>query len=71
MNSLSDIELQAMRLSVPDRAKLATRLLHSLPSPGFDDDDDGVAESMRRSAEMDADPSTCMTFDELKRSLGR
>lgn len=60
-----------MQLSVSDRAKLATLLLHSLPSPGFDDDDDGVAEALRRSAEMDADPSMCMTFDELKKSLGR
>ena len=71
MATLPEIEIRAMRLSDSDRAKLATLLLHSLPSPGFDDDDDGITEALRREAEMDADPSTCITFDELKKSIGR
>lgn len=71
MDSFSEIEAQAMKLSVSDRAKLATLLLHSLPSPGFDDDDDGVAEAMRRCTEMDNDPSACLTFEEFKKAVGR
>jgi putative addiction module component (TIGR02574 family) len=70
MVNLSEIEAQAMELSVSDRATLASRLLHSLP-PAFEDDDDGLAEALRRDAEMDADPSMCITLDELKRAVGR
>lgn len=72
MVNFSDIEAQAMKLTVSERAMLASNLLHSLP-PAFDDDDDddGVAEALRREAEMDADPSMCISLDELKRAVGR
>lgn len=70
MATLSEIKALAMELTVPERATLASHLLHSLP-PAFEDDDDGVAEALRRAAEMDADPSMCITFDELKHSVGR
>lgn len=70
MVNFSDIEAQAMKLTVSERATLASNLLHSLP-PVYDDDDDGLAEALRRDAEMDADPSMCITLDELKRAVGR
>ena len=71
MKSFSEIKAQAMKLPDSDRAKLATFLLHSLPSPGFDDDDDGVAEAMRHCNEMDNDPSACLTFEEFKKAVRR
>jgi hypothetical protein len=49
---------------------LAARLLESLPAV-LADDDEGIAEAMRRDAEMERDPSIGMTVEELKRSLGR
>lgn len=70
MASLSEIKALALELTVSERATLASHLLQSLP-PAFEDDDDGVAEALRRDAEMDADPSMCITFDELKRLGGR
>jgi putative addiction module component (TIGR02574 family) len=70
MVNLSDIEARAMELSVSERATLASRLLYSLP-PELEDDDEGLAEALRREAEMEADPAMCMTLDELKRSVGR
>lgn len=70
MASLSEIKALAMELTVSERATLASRLLQSLP-PEFEDDDDGVAEALRRRAEMEADPSMCISFDELKCLVGR
>lgn len=69
MATLAEIEAQAMNLTVSERATLASHLLRSLP-PEFNDDDED-AEALRRDAEMDADPSMCITLDELKRSVGR
>ena len=36
-----------------------------------EDDDDGDAGALRRDAEMDADPSACMTSEEFKRAVGK
>jgi putative addiction module component (TIGR02574 family) len=62
--SLQEIEQSALRLPEPDRAKLAAQLLNSLP-PVLADEDDGVAEAVRRDAELDADPSQAMTLNDL------
>jgi len=71
MASFTEIEAQALKLTVSERATLASQLLRSMP-PAFDeDDDDGLAEALRRGAEMDADPTMCITFEELKRAIGR
>ena len=43
---------------------LIANLLHSLP-PILDDEDEGIAEALRRDAEMDADPSLAISFEEL------
>ena len=62
---LSGLELaKALRLSEKDRAGLASRLLQS-PPPVVVDDDEGVAEALRRDAELDADPSQGITLEEL------
>ncbi|MES2657843.1 MAG: addiction module protein [Verrucomicrobiota bacterium] len=70
MVTLAEIEAQAMNLTDSERATLASRLLHSLSSE-LGDDDDGLAEALRREAEMDADPSMSISLEELKRSVGR
>ena len=68
MVNFSEIEAQAMELSVSDRATLASRLLRSLP-PELDDE--GDAEALLRDAEMDENPSASLTFDEFTRVVGR
>jgi hypothetical protein len=65
MQNLMDIEREAMKLPEGDRASLASRLLNSLPAVLFDDDD-GVAEALRRDAEMDQDTGAAITLDELR-----
>ena len=68
MKTLSDLEHQAMQLPEPDRAALAAHLLDSLPAV-LADDDEGVAEALRRDAELDGGAASGMTLDELSRSL--
>ena len=68
MQTLSEIEQEAMKLPDSDRAFLASRLLDSLPAV-LSDDDDGLAEAIRRDAEMDRDPAATMTLEELRRAV--
>jgi putative addiction module component (TIGR02574 family) len=68
MRTLSDLELQAMELTEADRAALAAHLLDSLPAI-LSDDDGGVAEALRRDAELERDPAAGVTLDELRRSV--
>ena len=61
---------QALKLPESSRAKLAEKLIASLPSPFVAEDDDWVDEASRRDREMDEDPDSVMThaefFDSLK-----
>jgi hypothetical protein len=68
MQTLLELERQAMGLSETDRATLAAHLLDSLP-PVLADEDDGVAEAIRRDAELERDPAAALTLAELRRSL--
>jgi putative addiction module component (TIGR02574 family) len=68
MKTLSDLEPDVMQLPESERATLAARLLSSLPAV-LADDDEGMAEALRRDAELDHDPESGMTMDELRRSL--
>jgi len=70
MPTLIELERQAMALPDADRARLAAHLLKSLPAV-LADDDEGVAEALRRDAEISRDPGAGMTLEELRRSLGR
>lgn len=70
MVTLAQLEEQAMQLPEDQRAALAAHLLDSLPAV-LHDDDSGLAEAMRRDAELDSDPSMGMTLEELRKSLGR
>lgn len=68
MQTLSDLERQVMALPDADRAALAAHLLNSLPAV-LADDDEGVAEALRRDAEIERDPAATLTLEELRRSL--
>ncbi len=71
-NTMSIEELEREILLLPDdqRAGLASKLLDSLPAV-LVDDDEGVAEALRRDAEMDRDPNASMTIEEFRTALGR
>ena len=62
--SADQIAAEALRLPEKERAGLASRLLRSLPPVAFDDDD-GVAEALRRDAELDADHTQAMTLRDM------
>ena len=68
MQTFSEVEQEAMKLPEAQRATLAYRLLDSLPAV-LSDDDEGVAEAMRRDAELERDPTTGLSLEELKQSL--
>jgi hypothetical protein len=63
MSVIADIEKQALSLPDQDRAKLADRLIASLP-PDFIDEDE-LEEARRRSREMDEDPSRVISLEQL------
>lgn len=63
MSVIADIEKQALRLPDQERAKLADRLIASLP-PDFIDERE-LEEARRRSREMDEDPSKVLTHEEF------
>ncbi len=62
MATVIEIEKLALDLPERDRATLAASLLDSLP-PILDDEDEGIAEALRRDEEMDADPTLAISFD--------
>ena len=64
MATIAEVEKLAFDLPDSDRAVLAAHLLRSLPSV-LHDDDEGVAEALRRDAELEADPSLGITLDQL------
>jgi hypothetical protein len=68
--SVDQIAAEALRLSENERASLASRLLRSLPPVAFDDDE-GVAEALRRDSELDAVPAQAMTLREMDSHIQR
>ncbi|HEY5913797.1 MAG TPA: addiction module protein [Verrucomicrobiae bacterium] len=62
--SVDQIVAEALRLPEKERAGLASRLLRSLPRVAYDEDE-GVAEALRRDAELDADPTQAMALRDL------
>ena len=70
MVTLRELEEQVLKLPEDQRAFLAAQLLESLPAI-LHDDDAGVAEAMRRDAELERDPASGMSLEEFKKSFGR
>jgi len=68
MTTLNEIEASAMTLPDQQRAELASHLLNSLPAV-LQDDDQGLAEALRRDSELEADPSMGMTLNEFKSAI--
>ena len=70
MTRVQELRQQASVLSTSERAELAAELLESLPAV-LDDEDDGVSEASRRDRDMDRDPKTSITWEQLRREIGR
>lgn len=49
---------------------LAVHLIQSLPSV-LHDDDEGIAEALRRDADLDANPSSGMSLEQLDEQIKR
>ena len=58
MATVFEIEKLALDLPEQDRAKLAADLLDSLPGV-LSDEDEGIAEALRRDAEIESDFHNC------------
>jgi putative addiction module component (TIGR02574 family) len=63
MATVIEIEKLALGLSEQERAKLAADLLDSLPGV-LSDKDEGIAEALRRDAEIESDPKQAITLCE-------
>ena len=71
MSVLTETEELALSLSASDRAKLAEKLIASLPGPYIDDEDDGIEEALRRSREMDQDPAMSISMEQLDEMISK
>ncbi len=69
MSIITEVEELALSLPASDRGKLAEKLIRSLPSPGWDDEDDGIEEALRRSDELKKNPDLGMSIEELDRRM--
>ncbi len=68
--TIAEVEKLALVLSESQRAVLAAHLLGSLP-PVLHDEDEGIAEALRRAAELDANPSSGISLEQLDRQIER
>src|SRR6185503_6696232 len=68
MATIAEIEKLAQDLSENDRAVLAAHLLGSLP-PVLHDEDEGIAEALRRDADLEANPSGGLTLEQLDQQI--
>jgi hypothetical protein len=65
MSVINEIEKQALSLPEQDRARLADRLIASLPENFIDEDE--IEEALHRSREMDENPDTVISLEEFDR----
>ena len=70
MATIAEIEKLAQDLSDDERAVLAAHLLGSLP-PVLHDEDEGIAEALRRDAEIEANPLNSLTLEQLDQKVQR
>ena len=68
MATIAEIERLALNLPESQRAILAAHLLGSLPSV-LHDEDEGIAEALRRDAEFEANVATAMSLEELDQQI--
>jgi putative addiction module component (TIGR02574 family) len=70
MATIAEIERLALNLPESQRAILAAHLLGSLPSV-LHDEDEGIAEALRRDAEFEANPSMGVSLEDLDQQVRR
>jgi len=68
MPSITEVEKLAFELPDSQRAILAAHLLQSLP-PVLDDEDEGIAEALRRNAELDANPNIGISLEQFDQHI--
>jgi hypothetical protein len=66
--TITEVEKLALELPDNQRALLAAHLLGSLPAVLYDEDE-GIAEALRRDAELEADASSAISLQELDQQL--
>ena len=70
MATITEVEKLALDFSENERVVLAAHLLGSLP-PVLQDADEGIAEALRRDAELEANPSLSVSLDQLDQQVER
>ena len=67
---MSVLEIEELALGLPeqDRARLADRLIASLPEDFIDEDE--IAEALRRDKEMDENPEMAISHKEFFKFFG-
>lgn len=70
MATITEVEKLAFDLPEVQRAVLAAHLLESLPAV-LHDDDEGIAEALRRDAELDAQPEMGISLEQLDQQIAR
>ena len=68
MSTIAEVEKLALDLPDSERAVLAAHLLRSLP-PVLHDEDEGIAEALRRDAEFDANPDMGISLEQLDQQI--
>ena len=68
MATIAEVEKLAFDLPEAERAVLAVHLLRSLPSV-LDEEDEGIAEALRRDAEFEANPFVGITIEQLDQRI--
>ncbi len=63
-DDMAKIEKPALDLRERQRATLAAKLLESLPAILWDEDE-GIAEALRRDTDLDADPDRAISLEQL------
>ena len=66
--TITEVEKLALGLPENQRAALAAYLLESLPRV-LHDEDEGLAEALRRDAELDAKPSSGISLKQLDEQI--
>jgi hypothetical protein len=66
--NIAEVAKLAFDLPEKQRAILAAHLLGSLPSV-LHDEDEGIAEVLRRDAELEANPALGMSLEQLDREI--
>ena len=70
MTLVQELRQQVNKLTDGEKAALAADLLESLP-PILDDEDEGLAEAQRRDKELDGNPDIAISWEQLRREIGR